>query len=106
MKMATCEKEGLVAIGWVDGNPVHFLTSADGTDESSTVRRVGGEKKNVKAPTSIKRYNHGMQAVDRFDQLLSLFSLAKRHPFKKYYNKLAMALLDIALVNAEQHFYI
>ena len=45
MKMATCEKEGLVAIGWVDGNPVHFLTSADGTDESSTVRQVGGEKK-------------------------------------------------------------
>ena len=40
MKMATCEKEGLVAIGWVDGNPVHFLTSADGTDESSTVRCV------------------------------------------------------------------
>ena len=63
-------------------------------------------KKKVRAPTSIKRYNHGMQAVDWFDQLLSLFSLAKRHPFKKYYNKLAMALLDIALVNAEQHFYI
>jgi hypothetical protein len=46
-----------------------------------------------------------MQAVDRFDQLNQLFSLAKRHKFQKYYNKLTMALLDIALVNAEQHYF-
>ena len=25
IKMATCEKEGLVVMGWVNGNPVHFL---------------------------------------------------------------------------------
>ena len=105
MKRATCNEEGLVAMGWVDGNPVHFLTTADGTEELSTKRRVGGEKQSVKAPVAIKKYNHGMQAVDRFDQLMSLFSLAKRHAFKKYYNKLAMALLDIPLVNAEQHYY-
>ena len=107
--MATCGSEGLIAIGWVDGNPIHFLSSADGTAESSTQRRIGGKKQTVKAPTAIKNTtmvcSHGMQAVDWFDQLVSLFSLAKQHAFKKYYNKLAMALINIALVNAEQHYH-
>ena len=54
---------------------------------------------------AVKKFNHGMQAVDRFDQLMSLFPLAQRHPFKKWYKKLAMALLDYGLVNAEQHYW-
>ena len=47
-----------------------------------------------------------MQAVDQFDRLVSLFSLAKQHAFKKYYNKLAMGLLDFALTNAEIHYFL
>ena len=46
-----------------------------------------------------------MQGVDRFDQLLLLFSMAKTHSFKKYYVKLEMGLLDFALTNAEIHFF-
>lgn len=106
MKLATNTSNGLVAIGWVDGNPVHFLTSADGTKESSVQRKVNNKSQTVKAPTAIMNYNHGMQAVDRFDQLMSLFSLAQRHAFKKYYNKLTMGLMDFALVNAEIHHYL
>ena len=97
---------GLVAFGWLDGNPVHFLTTADGTDRSSVLRRVKDRRNQIKAPSAIPKYNHGMQAVDRFDQLVSLYSMAKRHSFKKYYNKLTMALVDIALVNAEIHFFL
>ena len=46
-----------------------------------------------------------MQAVDRFDQLMSLYSLAKRHAFKKWYLKLTMALLDVGMINAEIHYF-
>lgn len=45
-----------------------------------------------------------MHAVDRHDQLRETFSLAKRHGFKKYYQKVAMGLLDMAAVNAWLHF--
>jgi hypothetical protein len=48
----------------------------------------------------IKNYNPGMQAVDRHDQLRAKFSLSKRHLFKKYYVKLALGLMDMAIVNA------
>ena len=105
MKVVTNAASGIVAMGWVDGNPVHFLTSADGTELSTVNRRVGSIVSIVRAPAAICRFNHGMQGVDRFDQLVSLFSLAKQHAFKKYYNKLAMGLLDFALVNAELHYF-
>ena len=58
----------------------------------------------VKAPVGIKKYNNNMHAVDRHDQLRETFSLAKRHGFKKYYQKVAMGLLDMAAVNAWLHF--
>ena len=96
-------KNQIVAYGWVDGNPVHFLTSADGTGTSSVTRRVGRESVRVRAPACIKKYNKGMQAVDRHDQLRALFSLCHRHGFKKYYVKLALGLIDIACVNAWLH---
>ena len=54
---------------------------------------------------AIRKFNHGMHGVDRFDLLVSLFSLAKQHSFRKYYNKLTMGLLDFALVNAELHYF-
>ena len=103
--MATSQDPPLVAFSWLDGNPVNFLTTADGTEQSEVNRRIARDKKKVPAPAAVARYNRNMQAVDRFDQLNQLFSLAKRHKFQKYYNKLTMALLDIALVNAEQHYF-
>jgi len=105
LHIATSQDPALVAFSWLDGNPVNFLTSADGIEPSEVQRRIGREKKRVPAPAAVARYNKNMQGVDRFDQLNQLFSLAKRHQFKKYYNKLTMALLDIALVNAEQHYF-
>ena len=105
MKVATNSENGMVAMGWVDGNPVHFLTTADGTESSVVRRRVQSEVQVLHAPIAIKHYNHGMQGVDRFDQLVALYSLAKNHCFKKYYNKLAMGLLDFALTNAEIHYF-
>jgi hypothetical protein len=94
----------LAAYGWVDGNPVHFLTSADGTATTMVNRRIGKQTQKVRAPIGIRRYNANMHAVDRHDQLRDTFSLAKRHGFKKYYHKIAMGLLDMVVVNAWIHY--
>jgi hypothetical protein len=85
---------GIACYGWIDGNPVHFLTSADGITMNEVTRRIGRCKKNGKAPICIKRYNKGMQAVDRHDQLRPTFSFASQHGFKKYYVKIILRLMD------------
>jgi hypothetical protein len=78
------ENYGIACYRWIDGNPVHFLiSSADGMVTNEVSRRVGRCDKEVKAPICIKRYNHGMQAVDRHDQMQQTFSLASWHGFKK-----------------------
>ena len=41
-----------------------------------------------------------MQAVDQFNKLMSLFSLAQAHAFTKYYKKNEMVLMDFVLVNS------
>ena len=105
VRMAACEQHGLIALGWTDGNPVHFLTSVDGADMTTVTRRIQQNKTVVRAPVAIKKFNKGMQAVDRFDQLMSLFSLADRHPFKKWFRKMAMALFDFGMTNCEIHFF-
>jgi len=58
----------------------------------------------VQAPEVVANYNKGMDGVDRHDQYRQLFSLCKTHGFKKYYVKLALALFDMAIVNAVLHF--
>ena len=42
--------------------------------------------------------------MDRHDQYRSLRSLCSRHGFKKYPVKLMLALVDIAIINANLHF--
>ena len=66
----------ITAFGWVDGNPVHMLTTADGGDMGSVTRSVGGGKISIAAPAAVAQYNKYMQGVDHNDQLCSKFSLA------------------------------
>ena len=94
----------LVAMGWVDGNPVKLLTSADGTNLTSVYRQIGREKLKVLAPVAILEYNKNMDGVDRFDQLMSQYSLNKRHSFDKYYKSIIMILIDFALTQAWIHY--
>ena len=100
------EKKNIAAFGWLDGNPVHFITTADGSGMTTVTRRIGRERKTIEAPIGIRQYNKGMQAVDRHDQLREGFSLADRHGFKKYYQKIALGLIDMAVVNAWIHYKI
>jgi Transposase IS4 len=98
------KRKRIAAFGWLDGNPVHFITSADGNGVTNVDRRVGRERKTIEAPIGISKYNIGMQAVDRHDQLREGFSLSARHGFKKYYQKIALGLIDMAVVNAWIHY--
>ncbi len=70
------------AYGWLDGNPVHLLSTADGTGTSSVQRQIGRTKQQIPAPKALPQYNMAMQAVARVDQLMQLMSLCKRHQFK------------------------
>ena len=94
----------IAALGWTDGNPVHFVTAADGIKLSKVERRIGQDKKSITAPTAVKLCNKGMQAVDRNDQLRTLFSMSSRHGFKKYHTKIALGLFDMSLVQGWCHF--
>jgi hypothetical protein len=68
-KMVSDANYGIACYGWIDGNLVHFLTSADGTTTNEITKRIGRSKKKVKAPICIKLYNNGKQAVGRHVQL-------------------------------------
>ena len=67
--MAVNQNFGRVAFGWLDGNTVHMITSANGTEMAMVKRTVRGEKVDVNAPIALKRHNANMQTVDRHDQL-------------------------------------
>ena len=95
----------IACFGWVDGSPVQILTTADGSVSASTVyRKLGKEPIIVKAPLCLKRYNQRMQGVNRHDQLRATFSLVARHGFKKYYVKILLGLVGMAIMNAFIHF--
>jgi len=104
IKRMVDETNGIVAYGWVDGNPVHLITTADGTEVGSVTRQIRNEKVVVRAPVAVKRYNQGMGGVDTHDQLRETFSIANRHGFKKYFIKLGLGLVDMAITNAWIHF--
>jgi hypothetical protein len=104
-RMAVNYANGIAAYGWIDGNPVNIITTADSTKETTVRRQVKNRKMCVRAPEVIKNYNKSMHAVDRNDQLRQLFSLTGRHKFKKYYVRIIMSLLDFALVNAQIHYF-
>ena len=104
-RLATNSEYNLSCYAWNDKNPVHVLSSADGTEVETTMRRIKSSKVEVLCPTAIKRYNKGMQGVDQFNKLLTLYPMASLK-FDKYYKKIAMVLLDFALTNAYLHYKI
>jgi hypothetical protein len=99
-RIAINEEHQMIAIGWLDNKPVHFISTADTTDIVQVQRKSGAEKIHVSAPMAVANYNKYMGGVDRHDRLRSTFSLCKRLKFKKYYVKLLLFLLDVGLTNA------
>ena len=102
-RFAINKKHHLSCYAWNDKCPVHLLSSADGTYITSTQRRVKATKIDVVCPSVVQRYNEGMQGVDQYNKLLTLFSMANLK-WNRYYKKVAMVLLDFAITNAYLHF--
>jgi hypothetical protein len=93
-------EHSLIAVGWLDNKPVNFISTADTTEIVSVERRIKNEKVKVPAPVVVKNYNKYMGGVDKHDKLRSTFSLGKHHKFKKYYVKLMLFLVDVAMTNS------
>jgi hypothetical protein len=99
-RIAVNHDNNMMAIGWLDNKPVHFVSTADTTDIVTVNRKSGATQIAVSAPMAVANYNKFMGGVDRHDRLRSTFSLCKRHKFKKYYVKLLLFIMDIGLTNA------
>jgi hypothetical protein len=101
LKWAVNLLAGIYAFGWSDGNLFHMMSTADGSDQVTAVsRQIGKDKRDVLAPKTVKACNAYMQGVDHHDQLQATFALTKQHGFNKWYVKIWLALIDIALTNA------
>jgi hypothetical protein len=88
----------MISVGWLDSRAIHFLSTAD-TTAMTSAKTDKNEKVELTAPEIVSNYNKFMGGVDKHDKLRSIFSLGKYHKFKKYFVKLWLFLVDIALTN-------
>jgi len=83
---------------------INLMSTADTTDIVHVNRRLGDQCMDISTPMVMANYNKIMGGVDCHDRLHSTFSLCKCHGFKKYYDKLVLFLVNIALTNAWVYF--
>ena len=85
---------------WNDKNLVHVVSTADATATNTVNRKQTYTYVEVPCRASTRKYNEEMRGVDRFNQLISLFSLGKLLTFDRYYKKVTMVLMDFVSINA------
>ena len=103
MRYAVNKHYNMCMYAWSDKNPVHIISTADATTAETVERKKGYRRLTVKCPTTLKNYNKEMGGVDRFNRLMSLFSINKANKFTKFYKSAAMVIFDFVLVNAFLH---
>ena len=79
---------------------MNFISTEDMTSIKTVKRRATDNKVEVAAPEVVVNYNKYMGGVDQHNHLCSSFSLGKVHEFQKYYVKLLLFVMDVALTNA------
>ncbi|GMF23319.1 unnamed protein product [Phytophthora fragariaefolia] len=99
-QQSVASEHNVLAASWCDGSIVTMVTNADPSTTTTVTLRIGASNCQFLAPTCILNYNQHMQGVDRLDQIRARFSLADGHSYKRWHNKLALALIDIARANA------
>jgi hypothetical protein len=75
----------MFAIGWIKA--VHSYSTAESIKVVSMQWHIRWDKMEVSAPIAVKDYKV-LGGVDCHYRLWSMFSLCKKHKFKKYYVKL------------------
>eukprot|EP00957_Ditylum_brightwellii_P053159 4030773-Ditylum_brightwellii.AAC.1 len=76
-KVAANRQHEIIAYGWLDGNPVYLVSTADGTGLTFVKQQVQSSKQRINAPIGVKSYSNAMQAVDHIDQIMCLFALVQ-----------------------------
>ena len=66
-----------IAKGWLDNNPVNFISTSDTTEVVNVMRQIRYLKVLIPAPLTVAHYNRFMGGVDKHDKLHSTFSLGK-----------------------------
>jgi len=100
IRYAVNPTHNLISVGWLDNKAVNFISTADTTAVKAVKCRITNDKVEVAALEIVVNYNKYMGVMDQHDRLQSSFSLSKAHKFKKYYVKLLLFLMDVALTNA------
>nr|XP_012151413.1 PREDICTED: piggyBac transposable element-derived protein 4-like [Megachile rotundata] len=95
---------GIMATQWIDNKPVLFLSNFHSPKQHSIVYRRNrmGIRKSITCPSLIADYNNNMNAVDKFDQLMSNYSLHRRRlgfeiGSKEFDEKMAWAVATFSL---------
>ena len=93
-----CESDKLITVTWLDKKPVRMLSNChDGTVVDSGKKTRDGQP--MRKPKLILDYNTSMGAVDRADQLLHYYPFMRKT--LKWYKKLGLHLIDVAILNAQ-----
>ncbi len=88
-----------MALKWLDKKYVHILSTYH--ENNTTI--IQKRQIEVEKPTCIHEYNDTMGGIDRADQLIVPYCIPRQR-LRKYYKKILMILLDLAILNA-YHLY-
>lgn len=93
---------GLLAVKWMDKRSVHLLSNFHRSDTVSTVKRKNkdGTVEEIPCPEILIDYNRFMNAVDKFDQLKSVYEINRKS--HKWYHRIFFYLVDACVVNANR----
>lgn len=89
----------VMALKWRDKKYVHMLSTFH-QDNTTIIQK---KKIQVEKPTCIYEYNDTMGGVDLADQMIAPYCIPRKR-LKKYYKKIFMVLLDLAMLNS-YHLY-
>lgn len=94
--MIAFQKGKMCAMKWKDKKNVLMLSTIHTADMVEVITK---EKKVLKKPTSVINYNKTMGGVDKSDQCLSYYPVARNHQ-QKYYKKVFRHLLNQSVWNS------
>lgn len=92
---------GVTIVKWLDSSSLHIASTCAGREPQNRAKRWCKSTKTileVDRPFCVQYYNKNMGGVDLMDQLLALYPLRRRN--KKWYIRVFMHFMDVAIVNS------
>jgi hypothetical protein len=89
----------VMALKWYDKKYVHMLS----TYHENTTTIIHKRQSQIEKPTCVQEYNNSKGGTDITNQMLASYYIPRQR-LKKYYKKIFMVLLDLAVLNS-YHLY-